>query len=83
MVRALAPASAKLLDFDREKAQGLKPNSFCAFSARLKSCPDTKQESLLSEPRSSAALGQVLPPLSALLNPSYHADTKGSGAADL
>ena len=27
-----------------QRAQGLKPQSFCAFAARLKSCPDTKQK---------------------------------------
>jgi hypothetical protein len=57
MIRALAPARAKLAPnasseasaialqfhvFGQQKAQGLKPNLVWAFMARLKSCPDTK-----------------------------------------
>jgi hypothetical protein len=30
--------------------QGLKPSSFVAFTARLKSCPDTKQLSFEGKP---------------------------------
>jgi hypothetical protein len=46
MVRALAPATAKSArNSNAKKAQGLKPDSFAAFTARLKSCPDTKQKS--------------------------------------
>jgi hypothetical protein len=29
--------------------QGLKPNLFPAFTARLKSCPDTKRQELLAQ----------------------------------
>jgi hypothetical protein len=44
MIRALAPATVNLHEIHWKKAQGLKPEFFCSFTARLKSCPDTKQE---------------------------------------
>jgi hypothetical protein len=31
--------------------QGLKPSSYCLFSARLKSCPDTKHFSKMARNR--------------------------------
>jgi hypothetical protein len=50
-VRALAPATAKSArNSNLKKAQRLKPTHFDAFTARLKSCPDTKQN-LVAEPR--------------------------------
>ena len=40
------PVRAGLVDLSlaEEKAQGLKPNFFPSFTARLKSCPDTKHQ---------------------------------------
>jgi hypothetical protein len=43
--RLFSPCHRKIrTNFQWKKAQGLKPHSFRAFSARLKSCPDTKQK---------------------------------------
>jgi hypothetical protein len=42
---------------DKEIApQGLKPSSYCPFSARLKSCPDTKHFSKMARNRLIRAL---------------------------
>jgi hypothetical protein len=44
----------------KDVPQGLKPNHFLSFTARLKSCPDTKHEFFRSLLRSTAIFLDIL-----------------------